>query len=177
MSPPSRNQSLLDIVSSYNSGAAPQPSLPRRVSSSSIDGSSPKDKEHFGQIVDSADPALSHLDHAYSYSFMSLSLKECRALMSRFRQADPDNIGLTQEQFADVAGTFLASKTTSHPTAIFAMFDTGSTKRVTLREFLCGYAILCKGTTGRLLRYWPFWLFFFWSLSTVFLTELIKSFS
>lgn len=156
MSLPPRNQSLLDIVSAYNSSAASQPSLPRRVSGLPIDGSSPKDKEHFGQIVDSADPALSHLDHAYSYSFMSLSLKECRALMSRFRLADPDNNGLTQEQFADVAGTFLASKTTSHPAAIFAMFDTGSTKRVTLREFLCGYAILCKGTTGRYFDIGPF---------------------
>lgn len=73
------------------------PALPRPVPSGVSDGSpNDNDKEHFGKLVDSADPARTDLDHIYSYSFMTMSVQECRALTSRFRKADPDNEGLTQ---------------------------------------------------------------------------------
>lgn len=49
---------------------------------------------------------------------------------------------MTPEQFREVAGGFLASKTDADPEIVFAIFDTARSHRVTLREFLCGYAIL-----------------------------------
>jgi Ca2+-binding EF-hand superfamily protein len=150
MSYPPRNPSLLDIVASYSAFPQPDPSrrpppFPRPAC--------PDDEEELGRLFDKADPAQSHLDPEFSCSYLHLNLSECRALVEQFRAADPENSGLTQEQFSQVTGAFLGSKTTSEPAAIFAMFDTTCSGRVTLREFLCGYAILCKGTTDTRIRY------------------------
>jgi Ca2+-binding EF-hand superfamily protein len=148
MSHPARNPSFLDVVAQYSSFPQPDPSRRDQIAASEN-----AEEEDLEKLLDNTDPAHSHLDPEYSYSFIHLSLEECRALVQRFRSADPENNGLTQEQFSKVAGSFLASKTTSEPAAIFAMFDTTSSSRVTLREFLCGYAILCKGTTDTRIRY------------------------
>lgn len=149
MTSPHRSLSFLDVVAQYSS--FPQPDPAARLSP--LAASNVPEEEDLGQLVDNADPAQSHLDPEYSYSYLHLSLKECRALVAQFRAADPENNGLTLDQFSKVTGTFLASKTTSDPAAIFAMFDTAASSRVTLREFLCGYAILCKGTTDTRIRY------------------------
>lgn len=165
MSTPQRNLSFLDVVAQYSSFPQPDPvdrSLPEPADRSFPDpagrpSSGPNDRdpdeEDLGKLVERADPPQSHLDPEYSYSYLHLNLHESRALVAKFRAADPDNNGLTLEQFSKVTGTFLASKTTSDPAAIFAIFDTALSGRVTLREFLCGYAILCKGTTDTRIRY------------------------
>lgn len=149
MTSPQRTVSLLDVVAQYSSFPQVDPSV--RISAGP--GSCDPEEEDLGELVDREDPAQSHLDPEYSYSYLHLTVKESRALVARFRAADPENNGLTLEQFSEVAGSFLASKTTSDPAAIFAIFDTALSGRVTLREFLCGYAILCKGTTDTRIRY------------------------
>lgn len=149
MTSPQRNLSFLDVVAHYSSFPQPDPASRKLAGASGRD----PDEEEIGKLVDKADPALSHLDPEYSYSYLHLKVKESRALVAQFRAADPENNGLTPEQFSKVTGSFLASKTTSDPAAIFAIFDTSLSGRVTLREFLCGYAILCKGTTDTRIRY------------------------
>lgn len=149
MTSPQRSLSLLDVVAHYSAFPQPDPATRTSAGPSSLD----PDEEELGELVDRADPAQSHLDPEYSHSYLHLTVHESRALVAQFRAADPENNGLTLEQFSKVTGSFLASKTTSDPAAIFAIFDTALSGRVTLREFLCGYAILCKGTTDTRIRY------------------------
>lgn len=86
----------------------------------------------------------------------NLKLAEVNTLIDYYKRKDPDNKGLLPEQFQEVAGGFFASGLTIDPKIIFTIFDTaegGVTGRVTLREFILGYAILCRGTAEGRLRY------------------------
>lgn len=86
----------------------------------------------------------------------NLKLTEVNTLIDYYKQNDPGNDGLLPDQFKEAAGQFMASELTIDPMVIFSIFDTGEggvAGRVTLREFILGYAILCRGSTEGRLRY------------------------
>lgn len=86
----------------------------------------------------------------------NLKLTEVNTLIDYYKRKDPNNDGLLPDEFKEAAGEFMASELTIDPTIIFNIFDTGEggvAGRVTLREFILGYAILCKGSTEGRLKY------------------------
>lgn len=86
----------------------------------------------------------------------NLKLTEVNTLIDYYKRNDPENRGLLPEQFKEAAGEFFASGLTIDPKVIFNIFDTaegGVAGRITLREFILGYAILCRGTTDGRLKY------------------------
>lgn len=86
----------------------------------------------------------------------NLKQAEVNALIQYYQRRDPDNDGLLPEEFKEAAGEFIASGLTIDPTVIFNIFDTGAggiAGRVTLREFILGYAILCRGSAESRLKY------------------------
>lgn len=86
----------------------------------------------------------------------NLKLAEVNTLIDYYKRKDPDNTGLAPEEFKKAAGEFIASGLTIDPNVIFNIFDSGEdgvAGRVTLREFILGYAILCRGSTEGRLKY------------------------
>lgn len=73
-----RNKSFLDIVTT----SSWPPPLPQESASSPKANLGEGNEDDIGLLVDQSDPALEHLDRAYSESYkLHLSLKECRALL------------------------------------------------------------------------------------------------
>lgn len=86
----------------------------------------------------------------------NLKLAEVNTLIDYYKRKDPDNTGLTPEEFKKATGEFIASGLTIDPSVLFNIFDSGEdgvSGRVTLREFILGYAILCRGSTEGRLKY------------------------
>lgn len=86
----------------------------------------------------------------------NLKLTEVNILIDYYKRKDPNNSGLLPEEFKEVAGGFFASGLTIDPQVIFNIFDIGEdgvSGRVSLREFILGYAILCRGSTEGRLKY------------------------
>lgn len=86
----------------------------------------------------------------------NLKLAEVNTLIDYYKQNDPGNTGLTPEEFKKAAGEYIADGLTIDPTVIFNIFNSGQgdvAGRVTLREFILGYAILCRGCTEGRLKY------------------------
>lgn len=86
----------------------------------------------------------------------NLKLAEVNTLIDYYKKNDPGNTGLTPEEFKKAAGEYIAEGLTIEPTVIFNMFDSGEggvPGKVTLREFILGYAILCRGSTEGRLKY------------------------
>lgn len=86
----------------------------------------------------------------------NLKQTEIDTLVDYYKRLDPNNEGLLPDQFRQATGDFIAAELTVDPKIIFNIFDVaenGSQGRVTLREFILGYAILCRGTTESRLKY------------------------
>lgn len=86
----------------------------------------------------------------------NLKLSEVNILIDYYKRNDPDNTGLLPEEFNEAAGSFFASGLTIDPKIIFNIFDRGEdgvSGRVTLKEFILGYGILCRGTMEGRLKY------------------------
>lgn len=86
----------------------------------------------------------------------NLKQAEVNTLIEYYKRKDPHNQGLLPQQFKEAVGEFIASGLTIDPNIIFNIFNTaesGVQGRVSIREFILGYAILCRGTTENRLRY------------------------
>lgn len=86
----------------------------------------------------------------------NLKQAEVKTLIDYYKRKDPHNQGLLPHQFKEAAGEFIASGVTIDPNVVYNIFntaETGVSGRVTMREFILGYAILCRGTTENRLRY------------------------
>lgn len=85
-----------------------------------------------------------------------LNQAEVKTLIDYYKRKDPQNKGLLPNQFKEAAGEFIAGGLTIDPNVVFNIFHTaesGVVGRVSLREFVLGYAILSRGTTENRLRY------------------------
>lgn len=83
----------------------------------------------------------------------NLKQAEVNTLIEYYKRNDPDNNGLLPHEFKEATGEFMASELTIDPQVIFNIFDTEEGGTVTLREYVLGYAILCRGTTEGRLKY------------------------
>ncbi|KAI0565216.1 Serine/threonine protein kinase [Gracilaria domingensis] len=86
----------------------------------------------------------------------NLKQSEIDTLIDYYKKMDPENEGLLPEQFKQATGDFFATELTIDPKLVFNIFDIaegGVQGRVTLREFILGYAVLCRGTTESRLNY------------------------
>ncbi|CAN8076226.1 unnamed protein product [Agarophyton chilense] len=86
----------------------------------------------------------------------NLSHSEIDTLVYYYKRIDPRHEGLLPEQFQEATGDFIATELTIDPKLVFNIFDSSNDDfegRVTLREFILGYAVLCRGTTERRLKY------------------------
>lgn len=85
-----------------------------------------------------------------------LKPNEIDVLIDCYKRMDPNKDGLQPDHIKNAIRAFITSELTIHPNVIFSIFDgaeDGSYGRVSLCEFVLGYAILCRGSTDRRLKY------------------------
>ncbi|KAA8497903.1 putative serine/threonine-protein kinase [Porphyridium purpureum] len=84
---------------------------------------------------------------------MQLEVTELRLIQAEYQKYALDSRGLDREQFAQVVGNSWGPTYAADAETCFDLFDVDKSGYLTLREFVCGYAVLCRGSTEQRVRY------------------------
>eukprot|EP00186_Timspurckia_oligopyrenoides_P000119 CAMPEP_0182443668 /NCGR_PEP_ID=MMETSP1172-20130603/2344_1 /TAXON_ID=708627 /ORGANISM="Timspurckia oligopyrenoides, Strain CCMP3278" /LENGTH=1106 /DNA_ID=CAMNT_0024639021 /DNA_START=28 /DNA_END=3348 /DNA_ORIENTATION=- len=85
---------------------------------------------------------------------LELDIAELRVLKDAFHLADPTNSGLDLNSFCSIISPlFNTNSIHSTPQTLFNLFDIDNSNLLTLKEFICGYAILCRGSKDQRMKF------------------------
>ena len=88
-----------------------------------------------------------------TFPVLRLDLTELWRLRDAFCEQDPQNRGLNAEEFGKLMRRYFADATDTEVGFVFRLFDIEQTGRLSLKDFMCGFSILCRGCNADRLRY------------------------